>query len=151
MDRETSGAIVVARTADAAAWLSQAFAQHAADAGDPTVRRSRLHGGRARTSQPRQAAAAAPRGGIIATSVEKTYWALVETAGRQQRLPDSGRVDVPILSGKDDSDDSWRAAATSFRVLERSEGFTWLELRPDTGTHTILAAHIYVDVLIVPQ
>jgi hypothetical protein len=66
-------------------------------------------------------------------SVEKTYWALVETAGMHQRLPDTGRVDLPLLCGKGDGGESWRAAATGFTVLARSDDFAWLELRPETG------------------
>ena len=35
MDKDASGCLVIARTADSAAWLSQAFAQHASAAANP--------------------------------------------------------------------------------------------------------------------
>ncbi|KAA6421103.1 MAG: ribosomal large subunit pseudouridine synthase C, partial [Trebouxia sp. A1-2] len=35
LDRDASGCLVIARTADSAAWLSQAFAQHATAASNP--------------------------------------------------------------------------------------------------------------------
>lgn len=35
LDRDASGCLVIARTADSAAWLSHAFAQHATAASNP--------------------------------------------------------------------------------------------------------------------
>jgi tRNA pseudouridine32 synthase/23S rRNA pseudouridine746 synthase/23S rRNA pseudouridine1911/1915/1917 synthase len=74
--------------------------------------------------------------------VEKTYWAVVEGA------PDkpSGRIDLPLakISTKKSG---WRMVAdaaagkpavTTYRTLGKSNGLTWLELRPKTGrTHQI--------------
>ena len=37
LDRDASGCLVIARTADSAAWLSQAFAQHASAALNPNA------------------------------------------------------------------------------------------------------------------
>lgn len=143
LDRETSGAIVVARTADAAAWLSQAFRQHAADAVETPARGSQATSSRTATSHLKQGAGPGIRGDTLITSVEKTYLALVETAGMYQTLPDTGRVDLPILSGKGDAGESWRAAATAFRVLARSQDFTLLELRPETG----VCSHLFVLII----
>lgn len=74
--------------------------------------------------------------------VEKTYWAVVEGAPSRP----SGRIDLPLakISTKKGG---WRMVAdkatgkpavTTYRTLGRSDGLTWLELRPKTGrTHQI--------------
>ncbi|MCK5622380.1 MAG: RluA family pseudouridine synthase [Alphaproteobacteria bacterium] len=74
--------------------------------------------------------------------VEKTYWAVVEGAPSRP----SGRIDLPLakISTKKAG---WRMVAdkaagkpavTTYRTLGKSDGLTWLELRPKTGrTHQI--------------
>jgi 23S rRNA pseudouridine1911/1915/1917 synthase len=77
---------------------------------------------------------------FAARAVEKTYLALVQGRARM----DSGRISKPIT--RDPSHrtrmtaalDSGRAALTDYRVLERFENFTYLEVRIGTGrTHQI--------------
>lgn len=148
LDRETSGALVVARTPDAAAWLSACFREHAENAeaaltataahGSVTHRGATAASGRkvsrvkARQRQPSAAGTGA--------AVQRTYWAIVETGSVPGgALPDSGRVVAPIWGGAgfggDDADSGsvWRPAATAFSVLRQGGGYAWLELRPETG------------------
>lgn len=88
--------------------------------------------------------------------VEKTYWAIV----RGGPGADSGRIEAPIL--KKNSPAGWRmivdakgkSAATEWRVLGRSEGYAWLELKPLTGrTHQVRvhAAHMDCPIVGDPQ
>lgn len=93
LDRETSGALVVARTAAAAAWLSAAFStKSAAAAGGP--------GASTRAARSSAAAggvgAAAGSGGVVAArapQVQRVYWAVVE-AGDNSRLQREGVIEV---------------------------------------------------------
>ena len=74
--------------------------------------------------------------------VAKTYWAVVEGAPEKP----SGTINLPLakISTKKSG---WRMVAdkatgkpaiTTYRTLGRSDGLTWLELRPKTGrTHQI--------------
>ena len=73
-------------------------------------------------------------------AVEKVYWAVVDGAP----TADDGRIDLALR--KITSKAGWRmvvdaaglAAITDYRVLGRTAGATWLELRPRTGrTHQI--------------
>lgn len=74
--------------------------------------------------------------------VEKVYWAVV--VGAPERP--SGTIDVP-LHKVSTRQAGWRMvvdppagkqAVTAYRVLGRSNGLTWLELRPKTGrTHQV--------------
>ncbi len=74
--------------------------------------------------------------------VEKTYWAVVEGAPEKP----SGTIDLP-LTKRSTKKGGWRMlvdaeagkpAVTTYRTLGRSDGLTWLELRPKTGrTHQI--------------
>jgi 23S rRNA pseudouridine1911/1915/1917 synthase len=73
-------------------------------------------------------------------SVEKTYLALVKGSVR----PDSGRITKPIARDPHHRTrmtaklESGRAALTDYRVKERFEKFTFLEVRIGTGrTHQI--------------
>jgi tRNA pseudouridine32 synthase/23S rRNA pseudouridine746 synthase len=73
---------------------------------------------------------------------EKTYWAVVAGAPREE----AGRLDVPLRKHGDRSgwrmrtDPTGEAAVTEWRVLGRGDGIAWLELRPRTGrTHQVRA------------
>ncbi len=110
LDRNTSGALVVARTVDAAAWLSAAFRQ-------PAEGLQTVAAGQARAS----------RG---APSIEKHYQAIVEDGPGLQE--DRGFIGgrLPGPGGRD----AGQRAVTKYKVLGRSaEGFAWLALQPVTG------------------
>ena len=88
----------------------------------------------------RRAALLAAQAAFASGAVRKTYWAVV--AG--QVAGDRGSVAGPLRRVSDKA--GWRMvidvkgqhAVTEWRVLGRSEGLTWLELRPRTGrTHQI--------------
>ena len=77
---------------------------------------------------------------FAAGRVRKTYWAVVEG----EPVADSGVIDAPL--SKISNRSGWRMRAdpagqnsvTNWRVLGRSPGRAWLELRPETGrTHQI--------------
>ncbi|KAK9905682.1 hypothetical protein WJX75_004559 [Coccomyxa subellipsoidea] len=117
LDRNTSGALVVARTADAAAWLSRAF---------------RLP---AQSLQQEAAGHLPPARGV--PSVEKHYQAVVEDG---PGLQDSGFISaqLPAQGGRD----AGQRAVTKYEVLARSaEGFAWLALQPVTGRKHQLRQH----------
>ena len=72
--------------------------------------------------------------------VGKTYWAVVEGAPPA----DEGRIDIPL--GKLDEDRGWwmkpdpkgQPSQTTWKVMGRGDGLTWLALEPLTGrTHQI--------------
>jgi len=72
--------------------------------------------------------------------VEKVYWAIVEGAPPEQ----TGRVELPLRKRTPKwgwhmvVDKDGQRAVTDYRVLGRSDGLTWLELKPHTGrTHQI--------------
>ncbi|BDA47475.1 probable ribosomal large subunit pseudouridine synthase C at N-terminal half [Coccomyxa sp. Obi] len=107
LDRNTSGALVVARTADAAAWLSQAF---------------RLPAQGLSAGQPLPPVRGVP-------FVEKHYQAVVEDVAG---LRDRGSISARLLGQGGSA--TGRAAVTNYEVLARSaEGFAWLALQPITG------------------
>src|SRR5262249_56175769 len=67
--------------------------------------------------------------------VGKCYWAVVEGGPDA----DEGRIDIP-LAKKDDTRGWWMKAdsqgvpsASTWRVMGRGPGFSWLALRPLTG------------------
>jgi tRNA pseudouridine32 synthase/23S rRNA pseudouridine746 synthase len=72
--------------------------------------------------------------------IGKTYWAVVEGAP----ATDEGRIDIAL--GKLDEDRGWwmkadaegKPSSTTWKVLGRGEGLTWLALEPLTGrTHQL--------------
>ena len=75
--------------------------------------------------------------------VGKTYWALVQ-GGPQEN---EGRIDMP-LGKRDDSRGWWmkpdpqgQPAVTTWKVLGRADGKTWLALEPLTGRTHQLRVH----------
>jgi tRNA pseudouridine32 synthase/23S rRNA pseudouridine746 synthase/23S rRNA pseudouridine1911/1915/1917 synthase len=71
--------------------------------------------------------------------IDKTYWAVVEGAPSNE----AGRVDAPLSNrgGVMHVDRAGQAAVTDYRVLGRSGGLAWLELRPLTGRMHQLRVH----------
>ncbi|KAK9824138.1 hypothetical protein WJX72_008058 [[Myrmecia] bisecta] len=119
LDKDTSGAMVIARTADAAAWLSEAFRRNTAGPGEATA----------------------------GPTVKRTYWAVVEAAealpdegcidqplraGLNMQLPGShpptSQAEAPH-------------AVSRYVVHGRASGFAWLELHPQTGRKHQLRIH----------
>jgi tRNA pseudouridine32 synthase/23S rRNA pseudouridine746 synthase len=75
--------------------------------------------------------------------VGKTYWAVVEGGPSE----DEGRIDLPL--GRKDATRGWwmqhdphgQPATTTWKVLGRTEHFTWLALEPLTGRTHQLRVH----------
>ena len=166
LDRETSGALVLARTADAAAWLSACFREHAENAetastvtspaGAKTVYGRVTHVVATAASKSRKSEAASGQSvgaAAAGAAVQRMYWAIVETGGVLGGvLPESGRVVAPIRGGAGSGSDdpgrggSWRPASTSFHVLQQVGGYALLELRPQTGRGRLHLCHELLQV-----
>ena len=112
------GVLLIAKSPDAAAWLSAAFKDGSSSSGGGS------------------------RGGSSG-SIEKTYWAVVVREGggdpgsssrrragpgRSSWLPVAGTVSLPVPSSKDA--EQLQPAHTAFRVLRQSDTLAWLELQP---------------------
>ena len=118
LDRETTGALLIARGPDAAAWLAAAFkgaSSSSSSGGDSSG------------------------GALGGARVSKTYWAVVGTG---RRLPPRGSIDLPVaVAGGREA--VLQAAHTTYRVLHQGGpgGLAWLELRPVTGRKHQLRLH----------
>ncbi|KAK9867954.1 hypothetical protein WJX84_002002 [Apatococcus fuscideae] len=121
LDRHASGALVVALTADAAAWLSAAFRVHSDLAAGTQIG---LH------RHP-------------AASVKRTYWALVENVPGAAALEASGTINTTIgpLTFNGLPADALKPAGTEWRVLAKHPLTTWLHLQPLTGRKHQLRIH----------
>jgi 23S rRNA pseudouridine955/2504/2580 synthase len=94
-------------------------------------------------------AVASALGKMFATRVvKKTYWAVVKG------IPDpaQGRIDVALIKARSEDGDRMRAskageeedekeAVTQYALLGKSNGFSWLSLKPQTGRQHQLRAH----------
>ena len=76
-------------------------------------------------------------------NIGKTYWAVVEGGPEA----DEGRIDIPL--GKLDEDRGWwmkpdpdgKPSSTTWKVMGRGDGVTWLALEPLTGRTHQLRVH----------
>jgi tRNA pseudouridine32 synthase/23S rRNA pseudouridine746 synthase len=76
-------------------------------------------------------------------AIGKTYWAVVEGGPAE----DEGRIDMPL--GKLDEDRGWwmkpdpegKPSVSTWKVMGRTEGLTWLALEPLTGRTHQLRVH----------
>jgi tRNA pseudouridine32 synthase/23S rRNA pseudouridine746 synthase len=76
-------------------------------------------------------------------AIGKTYWAVVEGGPAE----DEGRIDIPL--GKLDEDRGWwmkpdpdgKPSSTTWKVMGRGDGVTWLALEPLTGRTHQLRVH----------
>ena len=94
-------------------------------------------------------AVASALGKMFATRVvKKTYWAVVKGIPS----PAQGRIDVALIKARSEEGDRMRAskageeddekeAVTQYAVLGKSDGVSWLSLRPQTGRQHQLRAH----------
>lgn len=138
LDQGTTGVLLLAKSADAAAWLGGAFRAGAAAAAEEAEAAEaeaprRGPGGRQRRVRP---------SGPAAPAITKTYWAVL-AAREGQRLPRRGRIDAPIAAsgGGFGSTAAPLPALTQYRVLAQGGGLAWLELRPLTGRKHQLRIH----------
>ena len=128
LDRETSGAFVVARNAASAAWLSAAFARKSgAAAAAPAARGS---GSAATPASAQGCIRKLPVSGSQDLPwISRSYWAVVEAGWA---LPATGAVSEPVVT-KQDGRRIEQQALTHYRTLAQDHGLAWLELTPVTG------------------
>ncbi|KAG2499123.1 hypothetical protein HYH03_002706 [Edaphochlamys debaryana] len=143
LDQQASGVMVVARDADAAAWLSAAFrnkSQRAVDGirhnegpGEEEEEEEEEEVGGAGGPERRGVAPGDP--GYLPPDlfVRRTYWAFL--AGNLQPRQ-SGRIRSPVLV-----DGVFCPAVTQYRVRGTGCGVTWVELQPETGRRHQLRVH----------
>ncbi|EFN57314.1 hypothetical protein CHLNCDRAFT_12398, partial [Chlorella variabilis] len=119
LDRQTTGALLLARGPDAAAWLAAAFRESSGGSGGS---------GRGDSSS--------------GASIQKQYWAVVALpeGGGAHRLPAAGAISLPVPGGRGGAAAA-QPALTRYRVLHRGGGLAWLELAPATGRKHQLRLH----------
>ncbi|KAL4419521.1 hypothetical protein ABPG77_005752 [Micractinium sp. CCAP 211/92] len=143
LDKQTTGALLLAQNPDAAAWLAAAFKQGSLDGAGSSSSSSSGAAGR------KAAHAAQP------ASIRKTYWAVVargeegepgaalrtpgQLGGGRGWLPRSGCVRLAVPSSKETGEAL--PAETRYRVLHQGSHLAWLELRPSTGRKHQLRLH----------
>ncbi|KAL0040393.1 hypothetical protein WJX77_005953 [Trebouxia sp. C0004] len=111
LDRDASGCLVIARTADSAAWLSQAFAQHAI-------------------------AASSPDAVYTGATVQRVYLAMVEKSEHLALNP-QGVIKDPLMG----PGGSLQLATTLYRVLHSNDDVALMQLTPKTGRKHQLRIH----------
>ncbi|KAL0044980.1 hypothetical protein WJX82_004108 [Trebouxia sp. C0006] len=111
LDRDASGCLVIARTADSAAWLSQAFAQHATAASNPGA----IYKG---------------------ATVQREYIAMVEKSDHLAQNP-QGVIKDPLMG----PGGSLQPATTVYRVLHSNDAVALVQLTPKTGRKHQLRIH----------
>ncbi|KAF5837417.1 hypothetical protein DUNSADRAFT_4397 [Dunaliella salina] len=140
LDRNVSGVMAVARSADAAAWLAACFRDKASQVTrqQSLMLRNRVDKSKSRSLlllRPPSADSAAPSREVPeGMSVKRVYWAIVASdslpRGRE------GRMHAPVLA-----EGRQLAALTYYRVRHVSEGLAWVELTPQTGRRHQLRNH----------
>jgi 23S rRNA-/tRNA-specific pseudouridylate synthase len=131
LDKDASGALLLAKSADAAAWLGAAFQGAAA-----RLARRDDAPEQPRPRRGKEGQAAAPAG----PHVLKTYWAVLCRGGRGGTMRRSGTLTAPV--GADaDGQGSQQAAETQYKVLAEQGPLVWMQLRPSTGRKHQLRVH----------
>lgn len=151
LDAGTSGALLVAKGADAAAWLGLAFKHGSLSTVTPPTKPDKSLGGRGRA--PGGAARLREAGAEVVPRVKKVYWAVVAKQGNTA-IPPKGTIDAPLhqsspspeaLSRRKEAQPGLHHGAghavSHFRVLAESRSLAWLELEPVTGKKHQLRMH----------
>ncbi|PNW77243.1 hypothetical protein CHLRE_10g428400v5 [Chlamydomonas reinhardtii] len=141
LDAQASGVMVVARNADAAAWLSAAFrgksrqalAEEEGEQGEDARGGGRGRGRGRQDPRGRQGRGRDADDIPEDLYVARTYWAFL--AGDLQPRQ-SGRIRFPVAV-----DGSFYPAVSSYRVRGTGCGVTWVELTPETGRRHQLRIH----------
>ncbi|PRW57629.1 pseudouridine synthase [Chlorella sorokiniana] len=136
LDRQTTGVLLLAKSPDAAAWLSAAFR----DDGSSSCTIGKTYWAVvAREGGGSDSSSSSGRAGQIMSSGSSSPSRQQRQGKRSGWLPPSGTVSLPVPSSRDP--EQLQPAHTAFRVLQQSEGLAWLELRPTTGRKHQLRRH----------
>lgn len=144
LDRETSGAMVVARHAASAAWLSAAFARKSAAGAAPSAIGGPVTGSKGPGGPERGERHRLRDGDAGLPWISRTYWAIVEAGWK---LPGRGTISDPVVTQQDGQRVVQRAE-TQYRTLAQEHGMAWLELMPVTG---VLGAHVPICIQFRPH
>lgn len=137
LDRQTSGALLLATSADAAAWLAAAFRTSTSTSTGCAIASSDSRRGRRQQSRH----VPAPAGADASGSIEKWYWAVVALPEGGTSPPAAGTIRLPVPGGSGRGPGVLLQAETRYRVLYRSPTLAWLELQPCTGRKHQLRLH----------